>query len=78
MRLLKCGCVAGSGNGLTLLLNIEQYEYMPGPSASAGIKFLLHEPSTFPRVTALGQAVPPGTHTYIGTKTTVASKCINE
>ncbi len=28
----------GSSNGLSLILNIEQYEYMKGPQTDAGVK----------------------------------------
>ena len=31
-------CVSGSGSGLSLTLNIEQYEYMSGPEHEAGLK----------------------------------------
>ena len=31
-------CVKGSGFALSLVLNIEQYQYMKGPQDEAGIK----------------------------------------
>lgn len=49
-------------------MNIEQYEYMPGPHDAAGIKMLLHDPNEIPRVHALGQAIPPGSHVFVGVK----------
>jgi hypothetical protein len=30
--------VPGAGYGLTMVLNIEQYEYMKGPYVGAGVK----------------------------------------
>jgi hypothetical protein len=59
---------AGVENGLRLTMNIEQYEYMPGPHDAAGIKMLLHDPNEIPRVHALGQAIPPGSHVFVGVK----------
>lgn len=58
----------GVENGLRLTLNIEQYEYMPGPHDAAGIKMLLHDRDEIPRVHALGQAIPPGSHVFVGVK----------
>lgn len=57
----------GSDNGLKLTLNVEQYEYMPGPHVAAGIKMLVHEPQN-KLVHQLGQAVPPGSHSFLGIK----------
>ena len=31
---------SGSGNALSLVLNVEQYEYMKGPQSAAGVKVL--------------------------------------
>ena len=31
-------CFLGSKNGLSLILNVEQYEYMKGPQTDAGVK----------------------------------------
>ena len=47
-------------------LNIEQYEYMVGPNPGAGIKLLIHENTEVPLVRDLGNAIPPGTHAYVG------------
>ncbi|KAJ8297666.1 hypothetical protein KUTeg_024197 [Tegillarca granosa] len=58
----------GLENGLKLTLNVEQYEYMPGPHDAAGIKMLVHTPGEFPLVHALGQAIPTGNHIYAGIK----------
>ena len=33
-----CICDSGSGSALSLILNVEQYEYMRGPQNDAGIK----------------------------------------
>ncbi|XP_061183628.1 uncharacterized protein LOC133191897 [Saccostrea echinata] len=41
---------------------------MPGPHDAAGIKMLLHDRNEIPRVHALGQAIPPGAHVFVGVK----------
>ncbi|XP_061198273.1 uncharacterized protein LOC133206334 [Saccostrea echinata] len=56
----------GADNGLKLLLNVEQYEYMPGPNDAAGVKVLTHVQNDHPRVRELGIAVPTGTQAFIG------------
>ena len=58
--------VAGADRGLRMRLNIEQYEYMVGPNPGAGIKLLIHENTEVPLVRDLGNAIPPGTHAYVG------------
>lgn len=55
----------GSGFALSLVLNIEQYQYMKGPQDEAGIKVLLHDYSEVPLVKDLGFAIAPGTHTLV-------------
>ncbi|GFR74279.1 amiloride-sensitive sodium channel subunit beta [Elysia marginata] len=57
---------SSSDYGLKLTLNVEQYEYMPGPHDAAGVKILLHDQREFPKVAELGLAIPTGTHTYVG------------
>ena len=57
---------SGAGFGLSLILNIEQYEYMKGPQDEAGIKMLLHDSLDIPLVKELGFAIAPGTHTLVG------------
>ncbi|XP_046543042.1 uncharacterized protein LOC124253335 isoform X1 [Haliotis rubra] len=56
----------GSDYGLKLTLNVEQYEYMPGPHDAAGVKLLLHDRKEFPKVHELGLAIPTGSHAFIG------------
>lgn len=63
----------GADDGLRLTLNVEQYEYMPGPHDAAGVKMLLHTKGDVPRVHALGQAVPTGTHVFVGVKTVLVT-----
>ncbi|KAJ8319756.1 hypothetical protein KUTeg_001343 [Tegillarca granosa] len=53
-------------HGLKLLLNVEQYEYMPGPNDAAGIKVLPHDHGEFPRVRELGISIPTGSHAFVG------------
>ncbi|OWF41244.1 degenerin-like protein del-10 [Mizuhopecten yessoensis] len=57
---------SGSDAGLRLLLNVEQYEYMPGPSSAAGVKILTHGQRDLARVRELGISVPTGTHAFVG------------
>ena len=59
---------SGIETGLRLILNVEQYEYMPGPHDAAGIKMLLHDSRETPSVHSLGQAVATGTHGVVGVK----------
>ena len=60
--------ISGIESGLRLTLNIEQYEYMPGPHDAAGVKILLHHPEEIPSVHGLGQAIAPGAHSFVGAK----------
>ena len=68
-----CAGAAGAGFALSLVLNIEQYEYMSGPQDEAGIKMLLHDASDTPLVKELGFAIAPGTHTLVGVNMEVVS-----
>lgn len=65
---LHCYRVLGSRFGLSLTLNIEQYEYMLGPQSDAGIKVFLHSVSELPEVRDLGFAIPPGAHALVGVR----------
>ncbi|ELT92340.1 hypothetical protein CAPTEDRAFT_191217 [Capitella teleta] len=56
---------AGSRFGLSLTLNIEQYEYMRGPQSDAGIKMFLHSKDELPQVRDLGFAISPGIHSLV-------------
>ena len=47
------------------MVNVEQYEYMNGPHAAAGLKVLLHEQGTIPMVENFAVAVPAGMNTFI-------------
>ena len=67
---------AGTGGGLRLHLNIEQYEYMKGPHNGAGIKLLLHRPQEVPLVSDLGVAVMPGTQSFVGIQIVQVKKCL--
>ena len=33
--------ISGSSSGLSLILNVEQYEYMRGPQNDAGVKVII-------------------------------------
>ncbi|CAD5125371.1 DgyrCDS13610 [Dimorphilus gyrociliatus] len=56
----------GSRFGLSLTINIEQYEYMIGPHSDAGIKVFMHAKNEIPEVRDLGFAIPPGSHALVG------------
>ena len=58
--------ISGSDRGLSLRLNIEQYEYMRGPNSAAGVKILVHDQEEIPLVRELGQAISPGSHAFVG------------
>ncbi|CAD5123963.1 DgyrCDS12268 [Dimorphilus gyrociliatus] len=59
---------SGTANALSIVLNIEQYEYMNGPDNDAGVKIFLHNDYTRPLMTDLGFAVASGTHTLVGVR----------
>ena len=58
--------ITGSDKGLSLRLNVEQYEYMHGPNSAAGVKILVHEQDEVPVVREHGQAISPGSHASVG------------
>ena len=60
--------LTGSRFGLSLTLNIEQYEYMLGPQSDAGVKVFLHHKNELPEVRDLGFAIPPGSHALVGVR----------
>ncbi|KAI0220880.1 hypothetical protein LSAT2_027656, partial [Lamellibrachia satsuma] len=55
----------GVKNGLELVVNIEQYEYMQGPHNAVGLKFLLHHQDAIPLVQDFGSSVPAGMQTFV-------------
>jgi hypothetical protein len=62
-------CFIGVEGGLRLVLNVEQYEYMQGPNAAAGVKIALHgESQHFPTLKDQGFAVPPGADALVALK----------
>jgi hypothetical protein len=73
------GCLyKGVEGGLRLLINVEQYEYMPGPNSAAGLKLSLHDRHELASVKDHGIAVPTGSHALIGVKITeVGIKTLN-
>lgn len=75
--LVICVIFPGSDNGLNILLNVEQYEYMPGPNDAAGVKVLTHVKDDHPRVRELGIAVPTGTQAFIGLQVVMVSNIPN-
>ena len=51
---------AGASYGLSLVLNLEQYEYMAGPRRTAGVRIIIHHADDVVDPTANGIDVPPG------------------
>ena len=68
---------SGSRNGLSLVLNIESYEYMAGPNNEAGVKLYLHKPGQLPLVRDLGFALAPGMHFLVDIDNTQVRSCRN-
>lgn len=64
----------GADQGLKLFLNVEQYEYMPGPNDAAGIKLLTYDKSDIPRMKELGISIPTGIHAFVGLQMLVVSQ----
>ncbi|XP_072050271.1 LOW QUALITY PROTEIN: acid-sensing ion channel 4-B-like [Amphiura filiformis] len=58
----------GSVNGLSLRLNVEQYEYTYGENTGAGLKVLLHPQGQHPLVKELGFSVAPGFQTSVSVR----------
>ena len=76
MTILVMFVHSGSDYGLKLTLNVEQYEYMPGPHDAAGVKLLLHDGKEFPSVAELGLAIPTGAHAYVGIQLVQVGACL--
>ncbi|CAD5123941.1 DgyrCDS12248 [Dimorphilus gyrociliatus] len=60
----------GARRGLSVKVNLEQYEYMKGPNNAAGLKILVHDQDEVPLVRELGQAIPPSSRALVGLKIT--------
>ena len=58
----------GSSGGLSLQLNVEQYQYMIGPNEGAGLKVLVHQNDVDGAMKDHGLAIPPGAHAYVAAK----------
>lgn len=58
----------GPSTGLSLLLNVEQYEYLPGNKRGVGAKVTIHEPGHLTEVNQQGINVPVGKHTAMEIK----------
>ena len=65
MYLKPIHLLTGTNNGLSVGINVENYEYMKSTRGGSGIKILVHDPNEFPLVADLGQAVGTGTHAFI-------------
>ncbi|XP_019647387.1 PREDICTED: acid-sensing ion channel 5-like [Branchiostoma belcheri] len=59
--------IPGSGNGLYLVIDVQQEQYTekpPSGNSDAGLKFLVHPLAEPPKIDSQGTAVQPGTHAY--------------
>ncbi|XP_038050004.1 acid-sensing ion channel 1A-like [Patiria miniata] len=57
----------GTGNGLQLIVNIQQNEYTETVSSGhveAGLRFAIHPPDELPLIDTMGLSASPGFHTY--------------
>lgn len=64
---------AGPSNGLKLLLDIQEEEYIPsndldGGAADAGIRFMIHDPTEPPYIKEYGISASPGQHVFVSMK----------
>jgi hypothetical protein len=57
--------ISGGTNGLSMTLNIEEYEYMSGPHQATGLKLLLQEEDSVPFVDDLGDQLPTGLDSFV-------------
>ena len=57
---------AGADSGLSLILNVQQYEYFGIQAISAGLKIRVHRQNTLPIVGRLGFSAGPGTSVFAG------------
>ncbi|XP_067671973.1 amiloride-sensitive sodium channel subunit beta-like [Haliotis asinina] len=57
---------AGQVFGLSLILNVDQKEYVPFVTPSAGIRVAIHEYGSSPNLMQKGLTAPPGFETSIG------------
>ncbi|XP_022086791.1 acid-sensing ion channel 1C-like [Acanthaster planci] len=61
---------AGSGNGVRMLIDIQQSEYTETVDGNipAGLKVLIHDQATPPFVESSGLAISPGVYAFIGVR----------
>ena len=59
--------------GLSLLINIEQYEHIAGFAEDVGAKVLLHDQEEIPLVRDLGTVIPTGMHSVLTIRHDVVS-----
>lgn len=52
--------------GLSIFLNVEQYQYVSSPSLDAGVRVVIHPQSEPPLPLNQGIAIPPGRTAFIG------------
>jgi len=48
------------------MVNVEQYEYMPGPNQGAGVRIHIHDQEEMPLMKDFGVAIAPGSHGLLG------------
>lgn len=67
----------GRGAGLSLYLNVEEYDYLNNDDATdAGLKLLPHDQGTPPMIDELGLGIQPGNHYFMSVRRGRVSKLI--
>ena len=69
----NCYFFCPAANGLKLLLDIQEEEYIPsndldGGAADAGIRFMIHDPTEPPYIKEYGISASPGQHVFVSMK----------
>ncbi|XP_022086804.1 acid-sensing ion channel 1-like [Acanthaster planci] len=59
---------SGSGNGVSLLVDIQQSEYTETETIEAGLKIQVHDQVTPPTVESSGLALSPGVHAFMAVR----------
>ena len=67
---------SGSYSGLSLLMNVEQYEHIEGLTEESGIKIYLHDQNEIPAVRNLGITLPTGMHSMLAVRHSIVSGII--
>ncbi|KPP80209.1 hypothetical protein Z043_100160 [Scleropages formosus] len=67
-KTLRTTMKGGTGNGLEIMLDIQQDEYLPETAFEAGVRVQVHSQAEPPFVHELGFGVAPGFQTFVATQ----------